>query len=154
MTDYEGHAAAEEIGGRYVFRLDANGELAVVADDFSQPNGLAFNADFTRLYVTDTEEHHIRVFDVDGAGLTGGQVFAADPAGYDGIRFDTGGRLWGAAHDGLHCYEPDGTLSGKLLVPETVANLCFGGRQRNHLYVTATTSLYALRVNFTGLRYF
>jgi len=154
MTDYEGHAGAEEIGGRYVFRLDANGELAVVADDFSQPNGLAFNADFTRLYVTDTEEHHIRVFDVDGARLTGGKVFAVDPAGYDGIRFDTRGRLWGAAHDGLHCYEPDGTLSGKLLVPETVANLCFGGRQRNHLYLTATTSLYALRVTFTGLRYF
>jgi gluconolactonase len=86
--------------------------------------------------------------------LSGGEVFAADAAGYDGIRFDTRGRLWGAAQDGLHCYEPDGTLSGKLLVPETVANFCFGGRQHNHLYLTATTSLYTLRVNFTGVRYF
>jgi gluconolactonase len=152
-SDYEGHQAVEEIGGRYVYRLDPDGALAVVADDFSQPNGLAFSADFTRLFVVDSEEHHIRVFDVVDGSLSGGNVFAADPAGYDGIRFDTQGRLWGAAHDGLHCYESDGTLSGKLLVPETVANLCFGGRQYNHLYLTATTSLYTLRVNFTGVRY-
>jgi len=154
MTDYEGHAATEEIGSRNVYRLAPDGELTVVADDFSQPNGLAFSADFARLYVVDSEEHHIRAFTVDGAGLGGGEVFAADPAGYDGIRFDTRGRLWGAAQDGLHCYEPDGTLSGKLLVPETVANFCFGGRQHNQLYLTATTSLYTLRVNFTGVRYF
>ena len=154
MTDYEGHAATEEIGSRNVYRLAPDGEVTVVADDFSQPNGLAFSADFARLYVVDSEEHHVRVFAVDGAALSGGEVFAANPAGYDGIRFDTRGRLWGAAQDGLHCYEPDGTLSGKLLVPETVANFCFGGRQHNHLYLTATTSLYALRVNFTGVRYF
>lgn len=154
MTDYEGHAAAEELGGRYVFRWHPSAGLSVVADDFTQPNGLAFSGDFSRLYVVDSEEHHIRVFDTDGTTLHGGEVFAADPAGYDGIRFDSRGRLWGAAHDGLHCYEPDGTLSGKLLVPETVANLCFGGRQHNQLYLTATTSLYTLRVNFTGLRYF
>lgn len=154
MTDYEGHAGAEEVGGRYVYRLAPDGGLTVVADDFTQPNGLAFSADFTRLYVVDSEEHHIRVFDVAGEHLSGGAVFAADPAGYDGIRFDTRGRLWGAAHDGLHCLEPDGTISGKLLVGEVVANLCFGGRQLNHLYLTATTSLYTLRVNFTGLSYF
>ena len=154
MTDYEGHAAPEEIGGRYVYRISPDGVLSVVVDDFTQPNGLAFSADFTKLYVTDTDEHHVRVFDVDGARVSGGEVFAAEETGYDGIRLDTLGRLWGAAHDGLHCYEPDGTLSGKLLVPEIVSNLCFGGRQYNQLYVTATTSLYTLRVNFTGVRYF
>ncbi len=76
-----------------------------------------------------------------------------DDLGYDGIRFDASGRLWAAARDGLHCYETDGTLSGKLLVPEITANLAFGGPQGNHLYLTATTSLYALRVNFRGARY-
>ena len=75
-------------------------------------------------------------------------MFAQDDDGYDGIRFDARDRLWAAAHDGLHCYETDGTLSGKLLVPEITANLCFGGPQANHLYLTATTSLYTLRVNF------
>ena len=73
--------------------------------------------------------------------------------GYDGIRFDHLGRLWGAAHDGLHCYDPDGTLIGKLRLPEITANLTFGGRQRNHLYMTATSSLYGLRVNFRAASY-
>jgi gluconolactonase len=73
--------------------------------------------------------------------------------GYDGIRFDHLGRLWGAAHDGLHCYDPDGALIGKLRLPEITANLTFGGRQHNQLYITATSSLYSLRVNFRGAEY-
>jgi gluconolactonase len=152
-SDYEGHAGEEEVGGHYVYRLSPAGELAVVADDFTQPNGLAFSADESRLYVVDSEESLIRVFDVTGSTLAGGGLFAADPQGYDGIRFDNRGRLWGAAYDGLHCYEPDGTLAGKLLVPEVTANLVFGGSQRNHLYLTATRSLYTLRVNFSGAVY-
>jgi gluconolactonase len=157
-TDYEGHQSPEEVGGHYVYRIGTDGELSVVSDDFTQPNGLAFSPDERQLFIVDSEEHHIRVFDVEsssagGATLTGGSVFAADPAGYDGIRFDSQGRLWGAAHDGLHCLEPDGTLVGKLLVPEVVANLAFGGPQRNQLYLTATRSLYTMRVNFTGAVY-
>lgn len=152
-SDYEGHQADEEIGGHHVYRVDPSGELTVVADDFTQPNGLAFSADETQLYVVDSELSLIRVFDVAGASLSGGNVFADDPLGYDGIRFDSTGRLWGAARDGLHCYEPDGTLVGKLQVPEDTANLCFGGRQRNQLYLTSSRSLYTLRVNFTGARY-
>ena len=152
-SDYEGHQAEEELGGHYVFRLDPSGELTVVADDFTQPNGLAFSADESQLFIVDSEESLIRVFDVAGPSLSGGEVFAADPLGYDGIRFDSAGRLWGAAEDGLHCYEPDGTLVGKLLVPEVTANLVFGGRQRNQLYLTSTRSLYTLRVNFSGALY-
>ncbi len=90
---------------------------------------------------------------MDGGGLSGGDIFAADAKGYDGIRFDHRGRLWAAAHDGVHCFDPDGTLVGKLLVPEVVANLAFGGPQGNHLYLTATRSLYTLRVNFRGATY-
>ncbi len=152
-SDYEGHQAVEAIGARNVYRIDPAGGLTKVADDFSQPNGLAFSADEAQLFIVDSEEHHIRVFDVDGVSLSGGQVFAADPDGYDGIRFDSQGRLWGAAHDGLHCYQPDGTLVGKLLVPEVTANLAFGGPQRNHLYLTSTSSLYTLRVNFSSAVY-
>jgi gluconolactonase len=153
-TDYEGHEAFSEIGSRNVYRLDrANGDLISVVEDFAQPNGLAFSPDERRLFIVDSELHHIRVFNVDHGILSGGELFCADDQGYDGIRFDHLGRLWGAAHDGLHCYHPDGSLIGKLRLPEITANLTFGGRQRNHLYITATSSLYGLRVNFRAASY-
>ena len=153
-TDYEGHAAEEEIGSLNVYRVDSgSGELTAVATDFAQPNGLAFAPDERQLFIVDSELHHIRVFDVDHGELSGGDVFAADDKGYDGIRFDHRGRLWGGAHDGLHCYDPDGTLIGKLLLPEITANLAFGGEQRNQLYLTSTTSLFSLRVNFRAATY-
>jgi gluconolactonase len=93
------------------------------------------------------------VFNVDHGALTGGELFCADDQGYDGIRFDHLGRLWGAAYDGLHCYDPNGSLIGKLRLPEIASNLTFGGGQRNHLYITATSTLYALRVNFRAASY-
>jgi gluconolactonase len=148
-TDYEGHEASSEIDSRNVYRLDpSSGNLTAVVEDFAQPNGLAFSSDERQLFIVDSELHHIRVFDVDHGTLTGGELFCAHEKGYDGIRFDHLGRLWGAAHDGLHCYHPDGSLIGKLRLPEITANLTFGGRQRNHLYLTSTSSLYSLRVNF------
>jgi gluconolactonase len=153
-TDYEGHEASSEIGSRNVYRLDpANGDHTSVVEDFAQPNGLAFSPDERRLFIVDSELHHIRVFDVDHGTLTGGELFCADDQGYDGIRFDHLGRLWGAAYDGLHCYHPDGSLIGKLRLPEITANLTFAGRQRNHLFITATSSLYGLRVNFRAASY-
>jgi gluconolactonase len=153
-SDYEGHEASPEIGSQNVYRLDPDQEtLTAVVDDFTQPNGLAFSPDERRLFIVDSELNHIRVFDVDHGALSGGELFCVDEQGYDGIRFDHLGRLWGAAHDGLHCYDPDGSLIGKLRLPEITANLAFGGRQRNHLYVTATRSLYGLRVNFRAASY-
>jgi len=153
-SDYEGHEAPSEINSRNVYRIDQDGsDLTAVVDDFAQPNGLAFSSDERQLFIVDSQRNHIRVFDVDHGKLRGGDVFCADDQGYDGIRFDHLGRLWGAAHDGLHCYDPDGTLIGKLRLPEITSNLTFGGRQRNHLYITATRSLYSLRVNFRSVRY-
>jgi len=152
-SDYEGHRAPSEIGACHVYRIAPDtGEVRIVADDFERPNGLAFSLDERRLYVVDTRRKHIRVFDVgDDATLSGGAVFAPCDAGsFDGIRLDDTGRVWAAAHDGVHCFDPDGTLLGKLHIPEIVSNLTFGGAQRNHLFITATSSLYSLRVNFTG----
>lgn len=154
QSDYEGFAAEPEIGGNHVYRRDPDGTVTRVADDLDQPNGLAFSADERTLYVTDTERAHLRRFDVglDGT-LTGGEVLATCDAGaWDGVRVDTAGRIWGAAADGLHVLDPDGTLLGRLLLPEICSNLAFGGPKRNVLYVTATHLLLSVRTTATGLR--
>jgi gluconolactonase len=154
-TDYEGHQAEPEMDGCHVYRVDPSGEVRTVADDFERPNGLAFSADEQTLYIADTRRKHIRRFTVaDSHNLMAGEVFATcDNGSFDGLRVDAKGRVWAAAHDGLHCFSPEGDLLGKLLVPEIVSNLTFGGPQLNHLFITATTSLYTLRVNFNGARY-
>lgn len=143
-SNYEGHAAEQEIATCNVYRLSTDGELSVVADDFTRPNGLAFSLDESQLYVVDTPAKHIRRFGVKDGRLVGGEVFAPCEAGkFDGIRLDATGRVWAATHEGVHCFDPDGTLIGKLLFPDIVSNICFGGPKRNQLFVTATTSVYS-----------
>ncbi|MFJ8624821.1 SMP-30/gluconolactonase/LRE family protein [Kitasatospora sp. NPDC093550] len=158
-SDYEGHLAESEIGACHVYRIDpCSGEVQLAADGFSGPNGLVLSADQQRLYVSDSREGHIRVFDVRADGtLADAGVFAKGgdgPSGrirFDNIRFDRDGRLWAAAFgDGIHCYAPDGTLIGRILVPEPVSNLTFGGPKNNRLFITATTSLYSLVTSMTG----
>jgi gluconolactonase len=153
-SDYEGHKAVSEIGACHVYRIDPSGGVHIVADDFERPNGLAFSLDEKAIYIADTRREHIRRFDVAPDGtLSGGEVFGTCDAGsFDGLRLDSAGRVWAAAHDGLHCFDPDGTLIGKLLVPEIVANFTFAGPKRNLLYITASTSLYAIRVTVNGAR--
>lgn len=160
LSDYEGYKAEPELASRNVFRLDPeSGALSVVVDDFGQPNGLAFSPDESLLYVADsasshdeTWPSHIRVFDVvNGRSLANGRVFAEIDKGLpDGFRVDLAGNVWTSAGDGVHCFAPDGTLLGKILVPQTVANLTFGGPRRNRLFITATTSLYAVYLATTG----
>jgi len=153
-TDYEGNKAESEIGACHVYRIDPSGDVRIVADDFLRPNGLAFSLDERLLYIVDTRRKHLRVFDVTEDGtLRGGEEFAPCTAGsFDGVRLDETGRVWVAAHDGLHCFDPDGTLIGKLRLPEIVSNLTFGGAKRNHLFITATSSVYTIRVNVNGAR--
>jgi gluconolactonase len=154
-SDYEGHQGESETDGCHVYRIDTDGSMTRVADDFGQPNGLAFSADERELYVVDSERNHVRRFDVTADGsLAGGEVLVtADTGGYDGVRVDDAGRLWLAGHDGLHCIHPDGTLLGKLLLPEVCANLTFGGPQENVLFVTATNLLLSVRVTCRGASY-
>lgn len=159
-SDYEGHKAESEIGACYVYRVDPqSGAVSVVADDFVRPNGLAFSPDERRLYVSDTGRshvpdgpRHIRALDVaEDGSLSGGEVFAVCTAGaFDGFRLDEQGRIWTSAGDGVHCYDPDGTLIGKVNVPEPVANVVFGGPKRNRLFICATTSLYAVLLPVNG----
>jgi gluconolactonase len=162
-SDYEGDAAASEIGAQRVYRIDpASGAVSIVASDFVQPNGLAFSPDESLLYIVDTGAthradgpHHVRRFRVaaNAATLAGGEVFASCPVGlYDGLRTDMHGNVWLSAGDGVHCHAPDGTLLGKVLVPEAVAHLCFGGAKRNRLFICGTTSLYSVYLNTRGAR--
>ncbi|MGN6126035.1 MAG: SMP-30/gluconolactonase/LRE family protein [Humibacter sp.] len=152
LTDYEGHRSTEEIGSRNVYRWHPDGSLTAVANNLTQPNGLAFSLDESLLYVTDSERRTITVFQVRDESLADGHELCASDAGFDGIRLDTEGRLWAASGNGVEVYHPDGTLLGVLHLPETAANLEFGGPQRNLLYITATTRLYVIRVKVEGAR--
>ena len=159
MTDYEGHRGEAELPLQ-VYRIDPNdGALTVVVSDMNAPNGLCFSPDESLLYVADTgrifsqDAQHIRVYDVgpDGRTVSNGRHFhTIDPGCADGMRVDTDGNLWSSAGDGVHCIAPDGTLLGRVLVPELVSNLCFGGRAGATLFMTATTSLYSVVLNRNG----
>ena len=157
MTDYEGHRAAEE-NARAVYRCDPEaGTLEQVVTDMQCPNGLCFSPDESLLYVADTgrmytdDPQHIRVYDmVAGRPAQGRHFHTIDPPCADGMRVDTDGNLWSSAGDGVHCISPDGRLLGKILVPERVSNICFGGRAKHEMYITATTSLYRVTLNRSG----
>jgi gluconolactonase len=154
LSDYEGHQADSETNGCHLYRIDpVSGACRRVADDFVRPNGLAFSIDERLLYVADTGRNHLRRFVVgDDLRLTDDGVVAECSNGvFDGLRLDTEGRIWAAAGDGVHCFDPDGgDLIGKLLLPEPVANLVFGGPKRNRLFITASTSLYSILTNVNG----
>lgn len=166
MSNYEGHKAVFELPTN-VYRLDPKtGEATVVADDMGKPNGLCFSPDEKKLYIVNTDvpkqptdPHPIRVYDViDGIRLKNGRQFAdLTPGSSDGIRCDTDGNVWSAAgwagegFNGVHVFAPDGTLIGKIHIPETCANLCFGGAKKNRLFMAASQSLYSVYVNAQGV---
>lgn len=162
-SDYEGNKAESEIGACNVYRIDGDtGDISVVITDMVRPNGLAFSLDETQLYVADTGATHvpgtpaeIRIYDVsaDGRSVANGRQFCLSTAGlFDGFRLDADGRIWTSAADGVHCYDPDGTLIGKIRVPELVGNLTWGGAKFNVLYICATTSVYAVRLMVNGAK--
>jgi gluconolactonase len=159
-SDYEGHKSEPELDSNNVYRIDpVTARVTVVADDFDRPNGLAFSPDESRLYVTDTgaSPRVCLEFDVDleAGTLAGGRVWATETnGGFDGFRFDTEGRCWMSASDGVHCLTPDGTLIGQVLVPEGVANLVFGGPKRNRLFICGTSSLYSILLPVNGVKTF
>lgn len=159
MSNFEGYRADPDQQARNVFRLDPEtDDLQAVITDFNQPNGLAFSPDERRLYVAESGLSHdpdvppvIRQFDVDGSQVRDAGVFCTLDNGFpDGFRFDGAGNLWTSAGDGVHCFAPDGTLLGKILIPEQVSNLCFGGTDGQRMFITATTSVYCIFVDAIG----
>jgi gluconolactonase len=153
-SDYEGHRGDGEIGACNVYRIDPrSGEVRLVADGLSGPNGLVFTADESRLLVSDSRANHIKAFDVQLDGTVGpGRVLAQAPDGnFDNLRLDVDGRIWvGAMDGGVQCFSPEGDLIGRIRVPEIVANIAFGGRKRNRMFIAANTTLYSLVMSVTG----
>ncbi|MEI5677026.1 MULTISPECIES: SMP-30/gluconolactonase/LRE family protein [unclassified Mesorhizobium] len=153
-TEYEGSRSESEIGSSNVYRIDADGSISLVADGFVQPNGLCFSRDERVLYIADSGARpgQLLAFEVvEGRSLTNRRLLRECEIGiYDGFRVDRDGNIWTSAGDGVHCLSADGTLLGKIKLPEAVANVCFGGPNFNRLYICATRTLFAVYLNTTS----
>jgi len=153
----QGYGGVQEQPGSYVYRFNPTTvEIDAVITDMLRPNGLTFSPDEQLLYVSDSSafniadgDHHVRVYDVVvGQGATNGRVFAEINLGQpDGLRVDQQGNVWVSSKDSVQVYAVDGKRLGKILVPETVANLTFGGQNGDRLIIAAGHSLYAIWLN-------
>ena len=155
-VEYYGVPREPELAFRGVYRIDPrDGALTLLAEDFSQPNGLCFSPDEKRLFVNDTERANIRVFDVgaDGA-LSGDRVFAVTSGegegAPDGLKIDSAGNVYCSGPGGVHVFDPEGVCLGVIRVPEPVANFTLGGDDYRSLFITASTSLYRIQVQVPG----
>jgi gluconolactonase len=159
-SDYFGHRARSEQAGAYVYRIPAaGGAPEAVITTMGQPNGLAFSCDERRLYVVDSARSggadlacHIRRFDIgdDARPIDRGVLVEGSVGLFDGIRVDDQDRIWAGSSDGVHCYGPDGSLLGKILIGGPVINLCFGDAKRNILYLCTPRRLLRLPVRARG----
>lgn len=141
-----------------VYRLDeSTGSLTLIADDFSKPNGLCFSLDESLMFINDTDRQHIRVFDVaDNGMLSNGRLWAetgGEEAGVaDGMKVDSAGNLYCCGSGGIHVFDPDGVRKTIIRTPEVAANFTWGGEDMTELFITATHSVYRLRVETPGIR--
>ena len=149
----------EELGFRGLFAVDPRTEsLRLLADDFIAPNGLCLSGDEKLLYVNDSERGHIRLFRVQSDGqIAGGEEWARlDEIGEgspDGMKLDEAGNVLCCGPGGIHVFSADAACLGVIRMPEFAANICFGGDDRRDLYITATTTVYRLRLNTAGMLY-
>ena len=146
----------QELDFKGVFRLDAQGQLTLLTRELTEPNGLAFSPDGKRLYVDDSAQKNIRVYDFQSDGtLRNGRIFGEEPGAKgdgvpDGMKLDRDGNLYVTGPGGIWIWDSDGHHLGTILLPEQPANLAWGDRDLKTLYITATTSLYRLTTNTTG----
>jgi gluconolactonase len=156
--NYEGFKSEQETPTA-VYRVDPKaGQIEKVMDEISGPNGICFSPDYKKIYVADTGTgREIRVADVDGKALRNNRRFVqldmpgnGAPSAADGIRCDVDGNVWAGARPGVQVIAPNGERIGMIRLPETCANVCFGGAKRNRLFMTASQSLYAVYVETVG----
>lgn len=157
--EYYGVKRDPELDFRGVYRIIPDGpnghEIQKLWDDFGQPNGLCFTLDYSTLLVNDTDHNHIRTFKVGADGsLSGGEHWADlkgdGPGAADGMKVDSAGNVYCTGPGGVHVFDASGTLLGIILVPESVANFHFGGEDMRSVFMTASTSLYRVRVKVPG----
>jgi gluconolactonase len=156
--NYEGFKAESEVK-EAVYRVDPKtAQVDKVTDEVGGPNGVCFSPDYRRLYVADTGmPRDIKVWDVDGKTLKAGKRLiqldipgTGTPSAADGIRCDVDGNIWAGARPGVQVVTATGERIGMIRLPETCANVCFGGSRRNRLFMAASQSLYAVYVETTG----
>ena len=139
---------------RGVYRISPNGDLALLASDFNQPNGLTLDLNESRLYVADTSNRHVRVFQLDQGTLSGGEIFCESPAP-DGLKIDSLGNLYAGGPGGVHVYHHEGgTHLGVIETQALCANFAWGGSDYQTLFMTASTTLFKIRVLVPGLPLF
>jgi len=154
--DYYGLLREPELDFRGVYRVGADPKATVLlASDFAQPNGLCFSLDARRLFVNDTERQHIRVFDVGTNGaLSGGKVWAQTTGegegAPDGMKIDSAGNVYCCGPGGIHVFDPAAVCLGVIRMPEGTANIAWGDADLRSLYITASTSVYRIRVAVPG----
>ncbi len=156
-VEFYGVKREQELPFQGVYRVGADPRAPVlVVDDFDRPNGLCFSLDGRRLFVNDTARQHIRVFDVRPDGtLAGGTVWAetrGEGAGApDGMKIDSAGNVYCCGPGGIHVFSPEAASLGVIRVPERTANFAWGDGDFRSLYITASTSVYRIRVQVPGL---
>ena len=154
---YEGFRGEAELANA-VYRVDGvTGAITKATDEVGAPNGLCFSPNYDRLYVADTGNGEMKVWDVDGERLTNGRSFGdlsvpgtAGRAVADGMRCDVDGNIWAGATPGVQVLSAEGEQIGMIRLPERCANVCFGGTRRNRLFMTASQSLYSVFVGVRG----
>lgn len=153
-----GDIREQELPYQGVYRLDPNGSLHLVADDFDQPNGLCFSQDETRLFINDSPRGHIRVFDVDAGTLTGGAVWVDvvgdGPWVPDGMKTTSDDHIICNGPSGVHIFNKDAQCLGVIEMPQKSTNFCFGGPDLSSLFITASASVYRIETRMKGLAMF
>ena len=155
-TGKYGVARYQELEFQGVYRFDpVTTEIRLLIDDFAKPNGLCFSLDESLLFINDTDRQHIRVFDVlDNGSISNGRIWAETggdkPGVADGMKVDSAGNLYCCGSGGIHVFDVNGTCIGIIKTPEVAANFTWGGDSLTDMYITATHSVYRLKMKVPG----